>query len=243
MSQLMEMEVIHIVQLLPGCPAHAADRCGGFISALWPQADEGNQIVVLRGLLCSWQRIDLIICAILLFDDAVIVLTVKRPVLDTVKHLFLFRCPQDRRQGIAEIHGSDFLALGGADLGFLPGGVVPHTAADCQALLIQVNILPCQAASLTDTKSGEICDLDRQKRRIAFFLQKFDQLGILLVVDGRGFVQRLTLSIFREHFIVLVIRASYHILHRVEGNQLLGKDCEAEGVVQHRRILAHRTNA
>ncbi len=118
MSQLMEMEVIHIVQLLPGCPAHAADRCGGFISALWPQADEGNQIVVLRGLLCSWQRIDLIICAILLFDDAVIVLTVKRPVLDTVKHLFLFRCPQDRRQGIAEIHGSDFLALGGADLGF-----------------------------------------------------------------------------------------------------------------------------
>ena len=122
----MEMEVIHIVQLLPGCPAHAADRCGGFISTFWPQADERNQVIVLWGLLCSWQRIDFIICAVLLFDDAVVVLTVKRPVLDTVKHLFLFRRPQDRRQGIAEIHGSDFLALGGADLGFLPGGVVPH---------------------------------------------------------------------------------------------------------------------
>ena len=114
----MEMEVTHIVQLLAGSPAYAADRYGGFIGSLWPQADERNQVVILWDCLCSRQGIDLIISAVLLFDDAVVILPVERPVLHAVDHLLLFCRPQDCRQRVAEVHRADFLALGGADLGF-----------------------------------------------------------------------------------------------------------------------------
>ena len=70
--------------------------------------------------------------------------------------------PQDSRQGVAEIHSTDFLTLCGADLCFLPYGVIPHTPANGEALFLQVDVLPGQPAHLTDTKPGEIGDLDRQ---------------------------------------------------------------------------------
>ena len=50
--------------------------------------------------------------------------------------MLLFGFPQDGRQGVAEIHSTDFLALCGADLRFLPYGVIPHTPANGEALFL-----------------------------------------------------------------------------------------------------------
>ena len=158
----MEVKIIHIPDLLSGVSAHTADRCRGFISSIGPQADEGNLGVIFRGCLCPGQGIDLVVGAVLFLDDAIVVLGVQRPVFDAVQHLLLFGFPQDGRQGVAEIHCTDFFALGGADLRFLPYGVIPHTPADGKALFLQVDVLPSQPAHLADTKPGVIGNLDRQ---------------------------------------------------------------------------------
>ena len=92
-------------------------------------------------------------------DCAEASLVLNLQVLDTGS---LFGFPQDSRQGVAEIHGTDFLTLCGADLRFLPYGVIPHTPADGEALFLQVDVLPSQPAHLADTKPSEIGDLDRQ---------------------------------------------------------------------------------
>ena len=162
MPQQMEVKIIHIPDLLSGVSAHTANRCRGFISSIGPQADEGNVCVTFWWCLCPGQGIDLVVGAIFFLDDAIVVLGVQRPVFDAVQHLLLFGFPQDSRQGVAEIHGTDFLTLGGADLRFLPYGVIPHTPANGEALFLQVDVLPGQPAHLTDTKPGEIGDLDRQ---------------------------------------------------------------------------------
>lgn len=158
----MEVKVIHIPDFLSGVSAYAADRCRCFIGSIRPQADEGNLGVIFRRCLCPGQGIDLVVGAIFFLDDAIVVLRVQWPVFDAVQHLLLFGFPQDSRQGVAEIHGTDFLTLGGADLRFLPYGVIPHTPANGEALFLQVDVLPSQPAHLADTKSGEIGDLDRQ---------------------------------------------------------------------------------
>ena len=156
------MKIIHIPDLLSGVSAHTADRCRGFISSIGPQADEGNLGIIFRRCLCTGQGIDLIVGAVLFLDDAIVVLGVQRPVFDAVQHLLLFGFPQDGRQSVAEIHSTDFFALGGADLRFLPYRVISHTPANGEALFLQVDVLPSQPAHLADTKPGEIGDLNRQ---------------------------------------------------------------------------------
>ena len=108
----MEMKIIHIPDLLSGVSAYAADRCRCFIGSIRPQADEGNLGVIFRRCLCPGQGIDLVVGAIFFLDDAIVVLGVQRPVFNAVQHLLLFGFPQDGRQSVAEIHSTDFFALG-----------------------------------------------------------------------------------------------------------------------------------
>ena len=136
MPQQMEMKIIHIPDLLSGVSAYAADRCRSFIGSIRPQADEGNLGVIFRRCLCTGQGIDLIVGAVLFLDDAIVVLGVQRPIFYAVQHLLLFGFSQYGRQGIAEIHSTDFLTLCGADLRFLPYGVIPHTPANGKALFL-----------------------------------------------------------------------------------------------------------
>ena len=82
--------------------------------------------------------------------------------LDAVQHLLLFSFPQDGNQSVAEIHGTVFLALCGANPCFLPYRVISRTPANGDALFLPVDVLPGQTAHLTDTKPSEIGDLDRQ---------------------------------------------------------------------------------
>ena len=136
MPQQMEVKVIHIPDLLSGISAYAADRCRGFISSIGPQADEGNLGIIFRRCLCPGQGIDLVVGAVLFLDDAIVVLGVQRPIFYAVQHLLLFGFSQYGRQGIAEIHSTDFLTLCGSDLRFFPYGVIPHTPADGEALFL-----------------------------------------------------------------------------------------------------------
>ena len=136
MPQQMEVKVIHIPDFLSGVSAYAADRCRSFIGSIRPQADEGNLGIIFRRCLCPGQGIDLVVGAIFFLDDAIVVLGVQRPIFYAVQHLLLFGFSQYGRQGIAEIHSTDFLALCGADLRFLPYGVIPHTPANGKALFL-----------------------------------------------------------------------------------------------------------
>ena len=67
-----EMKIIHIPDLLSGVSAYAADRCRSFIGSIRPQADEGNLGVIFRWCLCTGQRIDLVVGAVLFLDDAIV---------------------------------------------------------------------------------------------------------------------------------------------------------------------------
>ena len=111
MPQQMEVKVIHIPDFLSGVSAYAADRCRGFIGSIRSQADERNLGVIFRGCLCPGQGVDLVVGAVLFLDDAIVVLGVQRPVFYAVQHLLLFGFSQDSRQGVAEIHSTDFLRL------------------------------------------------------------------------------------------------------------------------------------
>ena len=94
-------------------------------------------MVVLQHILCPREGIDLIICAILLFDRQIIILPVERNVVDTVQYLLFLSCPQDVRQRIAKVHGSDFPRLGETDFSFLPDSIITHAAANCQILFFE----------------------------------------------------------------------------------------------------------
>ena len=71
---------------------------------------------------------------------------IKFPVLETAFVLFGFHSSEDRRQRVAEVHGTDFFPLG------CSCPVVAHTAAHRKVLLVKVDVLPSQAADLSYTK-------------------------------------------------------------------------------------------
>ena len=112
-------------RFLSGVSAYAADRCRSFISSIGPQADERNLGVIFRGCLCPGQGIDLVVGAVFSLTDAIVVVGVQRPIFYAVQHLLLFGFSQYGRQGVAEIHSTDFLTLCGADLCF---SLRSHTA-------------------------------------------------------------------------------------------------------------------
>ena len=76
------------------------------------------------------------------FYFLVVVKGIERPVLQAVFALFRLGLSQKHRQGVTEVHGADFLPLGGADLRLVPLAVVPHAAPHGQTLVVQVDVLP-----------------------------------------------------------------------------------------------------
>ena len=162
---------------------------------------------------------------------------VKFPVLETVFVLRCLRRPQDFRQCVAEVHSADFAPLGRPYFGLVPCAVVPHTAAYRQVLLVQIDVLPCQAADLANAKPRVVGDLYGQQRRVFPVFQIAGQLQVLPVGDGRsgnrlGFLPA-------EDVRFLFPPPQPYILHRVEGNQPLREHRKAERPLQHRRELEH----
>lgn len=187
-AELVEMEVVHILQLLLCRPAHGADGAGGFIGPIGPQAYKRDFVVALRGLLRPGQGVKLVIGAVLLLDDQIVILAVQRPILEAAFELFLLGRPQDGGEGVAEVHRADFLALGRPDLHLVPGGVVAHTAAHRQTLFLQVNVLPCQSTRLADAQARKVRDLDREQGRVFFSFEKVNQQLILPIGNHRDWV-------------------------------------------------------
>ena len=144
---------------------------------------------------------------------------IKFPVAETVFALFCSCRPQDCRQRVAEINGADFAPLGRPYLGLVPCAVIPHTAAYRQVLLVQIDVLPSQAADLANAKPRVVGNLYGQQRRVFPVFQIAGQLQVLPVGDGRtgnrlGFLPA-------EDVRFLFPSPQPYILHRVEGNQPL----------------------
>ena len=165
-AQHVEVEVLQAGDLLLGPPAHEADGAGGFDGPVRPEAHKGQVFILLRRGLRPGQHVDLVIGTVLFLDLFAVVEPVKRPIFETVPSLLPLRLLENIRQSVAEVHGSDFLSLGGPDLQLVPRPVVAHTAADRQTLFFQINVLPCQRTDLANPKPGVVGDLDGEKRGV-----------------------------------------------------------------------------
>ena len=103
------------------------------------------------------------VSTVFFFDLDIVVEVVKFPVLKAVFVLFGFCCSEDCRQRIAEVYGTDFLPFCRPYLGFMPCSVVANTAAYRKILLVKVDVLPSQAADLTNTKPRVVSNLNGQQ--------------------------------------------------------------------------------
>ena len=233
-SQHVEVEVLQAGDLLLCPPAHEAYGAGGFNGSVRPEAHEGQAFIHLRRGLRSGQHVNLVIGTVLFLDLFAVVEPVKRPIFETVPRLLPLRLLENIRQSVAEVHGSDFLSLGGPDLQLVPRPIVAHTAADRQTLFFQVNVLPRQRTDFANTKPGVVGDLDGEKHGVVLGFQKVGQTLILLVGDGRN--RALLVSPALKQVVVVALGPADHILHGIEGNQALGKDREAEGILKDGRV-------
>ena len=230
----MEVEVLQTGDLLLCPPAHEADGAGRFDGPVRPEAHKGQVFIHFRRGLRPGQHVDLVIDAVLFLDLFAVVEPVKRPIFETVPSLLPLRLLENIRQGVAEVHGSDFLALGGPDLQLMPRPVVAHTAADGQTLFFQINVLPCQRTDLANPKPGVVGDLDGEKRGVILGFQKIGQALILLMGDGRD--RALLIGPALKQVVVIALGPADHILHGIKSNQALGKDREAEGILKDGRV-------
>ena len=121
----------------------------------------------------------------------------------------------------------------------MPRRVVADAASHRQPLLLQVNVLPGQAASLANAKSGVVRDLDRQKGGVFLFEQHLIQFKKLFVGDRRDNWNILIRSVLRKQVIILRPLAVHDILHGIEGEVLLREHREAERTLQHSGVLPH----
>ena len=121
----------------------------------------------------------------------------------------------------------------------MPRRVVADAASHRQPLLLQINVLPGQAASLANAKSGVVCDLDGQKGRIFLFRQHLIQFKKLFVGDRRDNGNILLRTVLRKQVVVLHPLAVHDILHGIEGEVLLREHREAERTLQHSGVLPH----
>ena len=183
MSEKMEVKLSQIRHYRSRSAADTAYRCGGFKGSVRSYTDHGQFLIPFRYFLGSRQAVHLVVDPVLFPYFLIVVEGIERAILLAVFALFRLGFSQKYRQGVAEIHGTDFLPLGGADLRLVSFAVVPHTAPHGQALVIQVDVLPCQCAGFTNPKSGVVGDLDGQQRRILFLLQIVRQLDVLLIGD------------------------------------------------------------
>ena len=121
----------------------------------------------------------------------------------------------------------------------MPRRVVADAASHRQPLLLQINVLPGQAASLANAKSGVVRDLDRQKGGVFLFEQHLIQFKKLFVGDRRDNWNILIRSVLRKQVIILRPLAVHDVLHGVEGEIPLREYRETERTLQHGGVLPH----
>ena len=151
-------------------------------------------------------------------------------VFESVFVLFHFRRFQNRRQGVTEVHCTDFASLGSFYLGLVPRAVVAHTAAYHKVLLFKIYVLPSQSADLTDAKYCVVCDLYGEQCGAILRFQKILKLQVHFVSERR-YGSNLSV-ILQEQLVIILFSTPYYVLHRVKGNHTLGEYCEAKRSLQ-----------
>ena len=166
------------------CPtADAAHRCGGFKGSVRSYTDHGQFLIPLRYFLGSRQAVHLVVDPVLFPYFLVVVEGIERAILQAVFALLRLGFSQKYRQGVAEVHGTDFLPLGGANLRFVPLAVVPHTAPHGQTLVVKVDVLPGYLATKkigkNNPKAAEI-EADKAAR------QEWNRTADMALLSGIG---------------------------------------------------------
>ena len=111
MSEQMEMKLSKVRHYFPRPAADAAYRCGGFKGSILSCADHRQFLVPLRHFLGSGQAVHLVVDPVLFPYFLVVVKGIKGAVLQAVFALLCLGLSQKCRQGVAEVHGTDFLSL------------------------------------------------------------------------------------------------------------------------------------
>ena len=234
----MEMKILQLRHFLLCLTAHDTYRPRRFNGPVRPEADKGQLPIPLRHVRRPGQGIDLVIGPVFLPDLGTVVQAVKLAIAQAVPNLLLFGPPQDRRQRVAEVHGSDFLPLGGPDLRLVPRPVVTDAPPHREVLLVQIDVLPSEGADFPNAESGVIGDLDRQKGRVFFLFQKVLQRPELLMGEGRH--SRGVPVLLGEQLVFLFLPPPDHILHGVEADEPLGEHRKAERPLQSQPYPPHR---
>ena len=100
---------------------------------------------------------------------------VKFTILHPAFKLFFSGGFQYFSQSIAKINNPYFLSLGRSDDVFMFCAIIADTSFNGQALFFKIDVLPCQSANFTDTKSRIVCDLDWQDCRWILYFEVFYQ--------------------------------------------------------------------
>ena len=183
MSEQMEMNLSQLRHDLSRPAAHTAYRCGGFNGSVRSYADHGQFLIPLRYFLGSRQAVHLVVDPVLFPYFLVVVEGIERAILQAVFALLRLGFSQKYRQGVAEVHGTDFLPLGGANLRFVPLAVVPHTAPHGQTLVVKVDVLPGYLATKkigkNNPKAAEI-EADKAAR------QEWNRTADMALLSGIG---------------------------------------------------------
>ena len=108
---------------------------------------------------------------------------VKFTILHPAFKLFFSGGFQYFSQSIAKINNPYFLSLGRSDDVFMFCAIIADTSFNGQALFFKIDVLPCQSANFTDTKSRIVCDLDWQDCRWILYFEVFYQSLIIFMCN------------------------------------------------------------
>ncbi len=110
---------------------------------------------------------------------------VKFTILHPAFKLFLFGAFRSNfSQSISKINNPYFLSLGWSDDVFVFCAIIADTSFNGKALFFKIDILPCQSANFTDTKSRIVCYLDWQDCRWILYFEIFNQSLIIFCEIG-----------------------------------------------------------
>ena len=149
----------------------------------------------------------------------------KLTIFQSVFSLLFLRLLKYSRKGISKINHPYLISLCCADLHSLSDRVSSDAASDGNALLLKVNVIPCQSTRFTDAKPGVVCYRNREKSRTVLSLKIIRDLKKLLVIDELNLVFRISLS---KQISLLFPVMKYHILHRVECYVVFWKYCKSK---------------
>ena len=222
----MEVKVLQPRDFPLRLTAHDTHRPRRFNGSVRPETEKGQFPIPLWHLHRPGQGVDLVIGPVFLPDLRIVVQAVKLAVAHTVPDLLPLDHFEDRRQRVTEVHSPDLLPLGGPDLRLAPRPVVADALPCREILPVQVDVLPGEAADLSDAQAGVVGGLDGQQGRVVLLLQKVLQRPELFMDEGghRGGVPIL----LGEQLVFLFLPPSDHILHRVEADEPLGEYREAD---------------